>query len=288
MKHPGTPMSYMSVIKQLKIRDAKSKAITKGTLFSLEASGFLRKLSSNKFVLDVELDEVRGKVDHVNPRFAYVTVDGRQDDIWVRSDDLNFAVDGDEVLVEITRESSKNYRAEGRVTRIVNRARTEYVGRIEISDKFAFVIPDNRNIHFDVFLYPEKAGKAKHNDKVIVKIAKWHDRANKSPLGEVTEVLGPAGENEAEIHSIMAEFGLPFHFPKTVEQAAKKIPTEITKEEIKKRWDFRDVTTFTIDPHDAKDFDDALSIRKVDGELWEVGCAHCRCFTLRRARQCLG
>lgn len=269
--HPGESFGYMAVIKALRLRDKRSKEAVKNALFSLEASGYLRKLSDNKYLLDVEMEELIGRVDHVNSRFAYVIVKDLEDDIWVRSDDLNYAVDGDTVSLQITKEAGPKQRAEGRVTKIIERARTEYVGRIEISEKFAFVVPDNRNIHFDVFVYSEKVGKAKHNDKVLVKIKRWHDRVNKSPLGEVTQVLGPAGENEAEIHSIMAEFGLPFQFPKTVEKEAQKIPTEFKKEEIKKRRDFRDITTFTVDPEDAKDFDDALSIKEIGRDKWEIG-----------------
>lgn len=270
-ENPGETFGYMNVIKALRVRDQRTKEGVKAALFALEASGFLRKLSNNKYLLEQELVEIKGRVDHVNPRFAYVEVEGRDDDIWVKSDDLNYAVDGDLVAVTVTRESSAGFRPEGRVTRIIERKRTEYVGRIEISPKFAFVVPDNRNIHFDVFVFPDKLNNAKHNDKVVVRIKKWHDRANKSPLGEVMEVLGPAGENEAEIHSIMAAFGLPFRFPNTVEKAADQIPNEFTKDEINARRDFRDITTFTIDPIDAKDFDDALSIRPLANDKWEIG-----------------
>jgi ribonuclease R len=273
-KHPGEAYGYQGVIKALRVRDVKSKNAVKNALFALEARDVLRKLSSNKYLLEFEAGDdepLTGRVQHVNPRFGYVIVEGREDDIYVRTDDLNFAVDGDTVQVVITRISSGSHNAEGKVVKILERARTEYVGRIEVSPKFSFVVPDNRNIHFDVFVFPEKTMKARHNDKVIVKINRWHDRANKSPLGEVLAVLGPAGENEAEIHSIMAEYGLPFQFPEHVEKDAEKIPQEITKEEIKKRKDFREVTTFTIDPEDAKDFDDALSIRQIENHKWEIG-----------------
>jgi ribonuclease R len=270
-EHAGEAFGYMNVIKALRVRDQRTKEGVKNALFALEASGFLRKLSNNKYVLEQELSELQGRVDHVNPRFAYIILEGRDNDIWIKSDDLNYAVDGDLVAVTITREATSGFRAEGRVTKIIERKRTEFVGRIEISPKFAFVIPDNRNIHFDVFVFPENLNKAQHNDKVVVHIKKWHDRSNKSPLGEVLEVLGPAGENEAEIHSIMAEFGLPFRFPTTVEKAADQIPTRFTKEEIAARRDFRDITTFTIDPVDAKDFDDALSIQSMGKDKWEIG-----------------
>jgi ribonuclease R len=173
--------------------------------------------------------------------------------------------------VQVIKPAFRGQRAEGVVTEVVARGRTEFVGRIEISDKFSFVVPDNRNIHFDIFVYPEKIKGAKHNDKVLVSIKSWHDAKNRSPLGEVTQVLGPAGENEAEIHSIMAEFGLPFKFSEKVEQAAEKISTEINPKELVYRKDFRKITTFTIDPEDAKDFDDALSIRKLDNDRFEIG-----------------
>ena len=265
---PGEAFGYMSLIKHLRLRDKKSKEAIKKALFALETNGYLKKQSDNKYLLEIEMDEIIGRVDHVNSRFAYIIIPDREDDVWVRSDDLNLAVDGDTVAIQITKESG---RAEGRVIKIIERAREEYVGRIEISEKFAFVIPDNRNIHFDVFVYSEKTKGASHNDKVLVKIKRWHDKKNKSPLGEITQVLGSAGENEAEIHSIMAEFGLPFEFPKTVEKAADKIPTTFTKEEIKKRRDFRKIPTMTVDPADAKDFDDALSIQKMGEDKWEIG-----------------
>ena len=170
-----------------------------------------------------------------------------------------------------TARASGSRRAEGRVEEIVTRAREEFVGKIDVSSNFAFVIPDNKKYHFDVFVYPEKVGGAIQNDKVVCRIKKWQDGGRKNPVGEVVQVLGPAGENEAEIHSIMAEFELPFKFPEDVENAADKISEEIPAKEIKQRRDMREITTFTIDPHDAKDFDDALSIRKLDNGNWEVG-----------------
>lgn len=270
-KNPIESFGYMDVIKRLRFWNPRLKNVVKNELSALENVGFLRKLSDNKFILNGEIDGLTGHVDHVNPRFAYVIVPDREDDIWVKTNDLNFSVDGDKVRVQVTREASKDHRAEGKVIKIISRARTEFVGRIEISPKFSFVIPDQRNIHFDVFLFPEKIGKAVPNDKVLVKITRWPNRQNKSPLGEVTQVLGQAGENEAEIHSIMAEFALPFQFPKSIEKEAEKIPTTFSKEEIKSRRDFRAITTFTIDPNDAKDFDDALSIQSLGKDTWEIG-----------------
>ena len=267
----GEAFSYRQLIKMLGLRDAKSKESLKDILFQMERNEKIHRTPDGRFISAMEAEEYEGRLDHVNPRFGYVIVEGQEEDVYVRTEDLNFAVDGDKVKVAITRPAGNGFRAEGRVTSIVERNKNEFVGRIEISPKFAFVIPDNRNIHFDVFVYPENIKKAKHNDKVIVKIEKWHDSKNRSPLGEVIDVLGPAGENEAEIHSIMAEFGLPFKFPEHVESEAEKIPTEITEKDHEKRRDFRQVTTFTVDPEDAKDFDDALSIEYLDNGDYEIG-----------------
>ncbi|MEP0985882.1 ribonuclease R [Ekhidna sp.] len=267
----GKSYGYRDLIRKLQLRDKKSKDYLKTQLFSLESKDKIRRLSDGRFVSNVESEYIQGTIDHVNPNFAYVVTPEPDEDIWVKTSDLNFAIHGDLVSVVMTKPSGKGYRPEGKVVNILKRSRDEFVGRIEISEKFSFVIPDSRNIHFDIMVYPEKIGKATPNDKVMVKIDKWHDAKNRSPLGIVTEVLGQAGENEAEIHSIMAEFGLPFRFPKKIEKAADEISDLITDEEIKKRRDFRDITTFTIDPHDAKDFDDALSIKELDKGNYEIG-----------------
>ena len=267
----GNSYGYRDLIRKLQLRDKKSKDYLKNHLFSLEAKEKIRRLSDGRFVSNTESEYLQGTVDHVNPKFAYIVTPDQEEDIWVKTSDLNFAIHGDLVSIIITKASGKGFRPEGKVVKVLKRNREEFVGKIEISQKFSFVIPDSRYIHFDIMVYPEKIGKAKANDKVLVKIDKWHDSKNRSPLGTVTEILGQAGENEAEIHSIMAEFGLPFRFTKKIEKAADDISDLITEEEISKRRDFRPVTTFTIDPFDAKDFDDALSIQKIDGGKYEIG-----------------
>ena len=267
----GKSYGYRELIRTLKLRNKKSKDYLKSQLFSLESNEEIRRLSDGRFVTNKESEYIRGTVDHVNPNFAYIVTPDQEEYIWVKTADLKFAIHGDLVNVIITRAAGRGYRPEGKVISILKRNREEFVGRIEISQKFSFVVPDSRNIHFDIMVYPEKIGKAKPNDKVLIKIDKWHDAKNRSPLGTVTEILGQAGDNEAEIHSIMAEFGLPFRFPKKVEKAADQTPDAITDEEIKKRRDFREITTFTVDPHDAKDFDDALSIREIEKDKYEIG-----------------
>lgn len=267
----GKSYTYRDLIRKFALQDRKSKDFLKTQLFSMESNDKIRRLSDGQYVSAMESEHIEGKVDHVNPNFAYILTPEGEDDIWVKTGDLKFAIHGDLVNVVLTKKAGKGFRPEGKVLSILKREKDEFVGKIEIGNKFSFVVPDSRFIHFDVFVYPEKIGKAIANDKVMVKITKWHDRSNKSPMGEVTEVLGQAGENDTEIHSIMAEFGLPFRFLPKIEKAADQISDLITDEEIKKRRDFRKVTTFTIDPFDAKDFDDALSIKELGENKYEIG-----------------
>ena len=268
---PNESFSFSQLVKNLRIHDGKSKDNVKKFLFKMEAEDQLRRGPDGRWITAVDHISYEGTVDHVNPKFAYIMVDSLPDDIWVKSKNLNFAMHGDTVTIQITSTAKANQRAEGRVISIVKRFKNEFVGRLEVSQKFGFVVLDNRNIFFDVLVYPQKFKKAIHNDKVLVKVDKWPDNENKSPLGSIIHVLGQAGENNTEIHAIMAEYGLPFEFTKKVEAAAALIPVAISKEEINKRRDFRKEVTFTIDPQDAKDFDDALSVKKLKNGHFQVG-----------------
>ena len=235
---------------------------------SLLESGRINQLSNGSFISSRQEEEFTGVVDHVSSRFAYIDI-GEEKDVYIKTKDLGSAVDGDTVKVTIFSTRHGEHR-EGKVVEVVKRNRTRFVGRIDVSANYAFVIPDFRKIHQDFFVYPENVNGAKTNDKVIVEVISWAE-PDKKPEAKVVEVLGKAGENEAEIHSIMAEFDLPFRFPTEIENAAQSIEEGITLDEIKKRRDFREVTTFTIDPEDAKDFDDALSFRKLENGRYEIG-----------------
>ena len=159
---------------------------------------------------------------------------------------------------------------EGEVVEVLERANTTFVGTVEISQFTAFLIP-SRKTPFDLYIPKDKLNGAENGQKAIARILDWPENAH-NPFAEIIEVLGDAGNNNTEMHAILAEFGLPYKYPEKVEQAANKIPMEISAEEIRKRWDFRNIPTFTIDPADAKDFDDdALSIRKLDNGFWEIG-----------------
>lgn len=239
-----------------------------GVLNLLEKEGKIN-LKGDAYTSGREPEFIQGKVDHVNSRFAYILTPEDEEDIYVKSRDLKSAIDGDTVRVAI-HGKPRGRKREGRVLEVVARAREQLVGRIEFSPRFAFVVPDNRKVHQDIFVKLEDVNGARHSDKVIVKITTWPD-GDRSPEGKVINVLGKAGENNAEIHSIMAEFDLPFEFPDAVVKDAEQIHGDITKEELKKRKDYRQVLTFTIDPEDAKDFDDAISFRALDNGNYELG-----------------
>ncbi|MBS9522516.1 ribonuclease R [Litoribacter alkaliphilus] len=269
----GEEFSSKQLIKKLELRDAKTKAMLDSTLHKLVESGSLSKNPRNAYSSTKEPDFITGTVDYVNPRFAFIIPDDREQfpkDIQVKDSDLKNALDGDKVRIMINPNPNRSGRLDGKVLEIISRNRDEFVGRIEISPRFAFVVADFKKMHHDIFIKKGDLMDAQHNQKVVVKITEWRDD-DKNPTGKVLRVLGEAGDHEVEIHSIMAEFGLPFEYPEEVEREAEEIREEVPQEEIAKRKDFRDVTTFTIDPADAKDFDDAISYRKLENGNLEVG-----------------
>lgn len=266
---PGASFQFKQLIREL---GAKNKAQNKEVfdlLDALEESGKIRRLADGSYTSAKKVETLEGVIDHVNPRFAYVNT-GAEQDIYVRTQDLGTALHGDTVRVSLISQR-KGQKPEGRVEEIIKRNRTRFVGRLEMSpNRFAFVVPDFKKIYQDFFIYQENTGKAQHNDKVLFEVTKWGD-GDKNPEAKVIEILGKTGENEAEIHSIMAEFDLPFRFPPHVLKESEKISEHIDNKEIANRRDFRDITTFTIDPEDAKDFDDAISFRKLSNGNFEVG-----------------
>ena len=259
--------SVRQLAKVLQIRGKKHKDQMLGLLFEMEDKNEV-SIVRNKFKSTRKPQSFVGTVDFVNARTAFIISEGFTRDPKVKTDDLKYALDGDTVEFILLNKPGRNPRA--RVERIIARKRNTFVGRIEMSSTYAFVIADNRRMHYDIFVKNNDTNGATHNDKVIVEITEWPGW-DKNPEGKVTRVLGKAGENDAEIHSIMAEFGLPWDFPTNVEAAAQKIPEDIPSSEVKKRTDYRQTPTFTIDPADAKDFDDALSFKKLKNGRYEVG-----------------
>jgi ribonuclease R len=269
----GRGLTLQQIIKKLGFKKKDDIKHTGRIIDELEEEGTIQRLNNGSYKAersdDAKGEEFTGIVDHVSSRFAYVKIGEDRPDIYVTGKDLGSAVDGDTVKIIIFNTKHGEHQ-EGKVTEVIKRNRTKFVGKIEVSKNYAFVVPDYRKVHQDFFIYPENINKAKSGDKVIIEVTAWA-QGDKSPEAKVVDVLGKAGENEAEIHSIMAEFDLPFRFPENVENESKGISEDITSKEIKKRRDFRDITTFTIDPEDAKDFDDALSIQKLENGNWEIG-----------------
>ncbi|GHM99943.1 ribonuclease R [Cytophagales bacterium WSM2-2] len=269
-ENPGKAFDFKQIARKV---GAKNKLANKEifeTLDSLTEGGKIRQLSNGSYATTRETESIVGTVDNVNPKFAYIVtgIEG-QKDIYVRSRDLGSAMHGDRVEVELLGKRTGES-PEGRVTEILERGRNRFVGRIELSKNYAFIVPDFKKVYNDFFVYPENINGAKPNDKVLFEVTRWPE-GDKNPEARVLEILGKAGENEAEIHSIMAEFGLPFRFPENVLHESEKISEVIPESEIKNRRDFRDTLTFTIDPEDAKDFDDAISFKKLDNGNYEIG-----------------
>lgn len=212
---------------------------------------------------------VTGMVDMTAYGSAYVISDEVEEDIFISQSNLHHALNGDKVQVYLFARR-KGRRTEGEVVEILERSRSTFVGIVEITGNYAFLITDNRQMPYDIFIPRSKLKGARNGQKAIARITKWPEKV-KNPFGEIIEVLGNAGEHEVEMHAILAEFELPAVFSAEVVDAAAQIADKITRRDLAGRRDMRTVTTFTIDPEDAKDFDDALSIRFTDNGHYEVG-----------------
>ena len=203
-----------------------------------------------------------------NGKNSFIPDDGGET-IFIAERNSAHAMNNDKVKTALFAKR-KNRNPEGEVIEILERANDTFVGTLKVEKFYAFLLTENRTLANDIFIPKDKLKGGKNGDKAVVKIVEWPEEA-KNPIGQVIDILGKAGENTTEMHTILAEFGLPYVYPKNVETAAERIPAEISETDYAEREDFRNVTTFTIDPKDAKDFDDALSIRLIKPGLWEVG-----------------
>ena len=270
--NPTLAMNYKQVSRQLNITQTSKKKIIAKVLFELEAKEALVEEKPGKFKLinhESNLNKLVGKVDMTTSGSGYVEVEGLPNDIYIGEKDLGIALHGDLVEVAILR-VKRNGKPIGKVIEVLEIAKTEFVGTLQKSAKFAFLVPDSKRMTVDLFIPLDKLNGAKDGEKVIAKLTHWPSDTD-SPFGEIIQVLGKPGENETEMHSILAEYGLPIKFPDGIEAAAENLDVSIKESEIKKRKDLRKVTTFTIDPSDAKDFDDALSLQKLKNGNWEIG-----------------
>jgi len=261
--------NHKQIAAKLKVNDASSRNQIIKNLHKLAAQKEIKEVLRGKFQLISSTEYFIGKVDMAARGNAYIISDAFEDDVYIASNNMHKALHGDTVELYIYNRK-KNGRQEGEITQIIERARTEYVGVVQLNEKFAFVVPDSNKMPVDVFVPLSKTMKAEDGDKVLVSLDEWPDKAD-CPNGTIIKILGKPGDHNTEIHSILAEYGLPYEFPVEVEAFANNIDTSITEGEIAKRRDMRSTLTFTIDPKDAKDFDDALSFQKLKNGNYEVG-----------------
>lgn len=267
--NPQKSYNYKQIASIIGVTKKSGRQLVEVLLYELSESGYLGEVSTGRFKLQARGSQIEGRVDMTASGAAYIVPDDGGQDIFVTQANLNNALHGDRVRV-LQYARRKRHQIEGEVVEIIKRKRELFVGVLDVSPNFAFLVAENKVINRDIFIPKDKLKGAVNGQKAVVRIVEWPAKS-KNPVGEVVDVLGNVGDNEAEMHAILAEFNLPYFYPPEVVAAAEKIPEAIPDEEIKKRRDFRNVTTFTIDPADAKDFDDALSLRKLDNGLWEVG-----------------
>ncbi|MFI5148505.1 MAG: ribonuclease R [Bacteroidia bacterium] len=267
--NPSRSYNYKQIASLLNIEEHAQKMLIQAVLVKLAEQGLVKEVERGKFQASKTGATITGVVDMTQSGSAFIISPESEKDIFVSNRKTLNAYQGDTVKV-LVYPNSGTRRPEGEITEIIKRVKDQFVGTLQVSANFAFLVPDNAKTGTDIYIPLDKIGTAKNGQKVIARVTDWATRGH-NPIGEVTKVLGNAGEHETEIHAILAEFGLPYDFPKDVERFADLLPVEITAAEIAKRRDFRDITTFTIDPHDAKDFDDALSLRKLKNGNWEIG-----------------
>jgi ribonuclease R len=268
-KEKNKSFNYKQIAAILNVDDASSRNQIIKTLHKLLAKKEIEEVERGKFKAVINTQYYTGILDLSGRGSGYIISEEFDDDIFVASNNLNKALDGDQVEFYLYKRR-KNGRLEGEIVNIVKRSKNDYVGVIQLQKNFAFVIADSNKMHKDIFVPINKTLNAEDGDKVLVQLEDWPEKAD-SPYGKVIKVLGKPGEHSTEIHAILADYGLPAEFPPEVEAFANQIDTSINKDEIAKRKDLRDTLTFTIDPKDAKDFDDALSFKILDNGDYEIG-----------------
>ncbi|WP_411029367.1 ribonuclease R [Spongiimicrobium sp. 3-5] len=269
-KETDKSFNYKQIAAKLQITDTNDRNLLIKKLVQLKEKRRILETSRGSYkALASSKSYHTGRVDITGRGNAYIVIDEMEDDIFVPYNKLKRAFHGDTVKIYVF-PRRKGKKPEGEIVEILERKKNEFVGIVEMQKTFAFIRPTDMRMYTDIFVPKEKIGKAANGDKVVVKITEWPENAD-SPFGTIIGVLGKPGEHQTEIHSILAEYGLPYEFPAEVSLYADKMDTSIKQEEIAKRRDMREVLTFTIDPKDAKDFDDALSFRILDNGNYEIG-----------------
>lgn len=267
--HPAQSYNYKQLAMRLQVKSMEMKRQISEVLREMSEADELEEISTGRYKVKQTGAYITGEVELTAKGAAYIISKESEEDVFVAFPNLKHALNGDKVKV-LVYARSRGRRPEGEVAEILERRKATFVGIVQRSAHYAFLVPTGKQLPYDVFIPMEHLNGANNGDKVVVKIKDWPEN-QKNPVGEVVEVLGRPGNNDTEMNAIMAEYELPVKFPPNVLKAAEKIPLEIPEEEIRKRRDCRDVVTFTIDPKDAKDFDDALSIRELKKGIYEVG-----------------
>jgi ribonuclease R len=266
----NTPLNYKQVAAKLNVRDPEARDIIYEILRDEAKNSTLKELSPGKFQLLELKTFIEGKVDLTNDGSAFIVTDDEfENDIFVAPRKLRNALNGDRVKVYVYAKSKGKHK-EGEVIEILQRNKMEFTGILKLSERFAFFIPDDRKMMHDIFIPMNQLNGAKNGIKAVAEITDWPADA-KNPIGRIKQVLGTQGENDTEMNAILAEYGFPLSFPAEVEHESEQISDTISPQEIARRRDFREVLTFTIDPFDAKDFDDAISFKYLESGEYEIG-----------------
>jgi ribonuclease R len=262
--------NYKQLASKLELDSSEGKDAIIRNLKIMEKEGAVEEVMPGKYISLYVSQFLEGTMQLTQRGIGYfLPDDSNLKDVFIESENLNTALHGDKVRVHLFAHKISG-KDSGEVVEVVKRARTKYVGVVQLAHNYAFVVPDDKRMYVDIFVPIDKINKARNGQKVVASITEW-DPAQKNPFGEIVEVLGMPGDHQTEMHAIINEFGFTVKFPDEVEKEADKIPLVISNEEIKKRKDFRKTLTFTIDPEDAKDFDDALSIKQISEGIWEIG-----------------
>jgi len=275
-ENPDNAYNFRQTAAQLGVSDKREKDQIRSILEQLCTQGSLVEMNRGKYKLNPTLkvavsrsNTVAGIVDMKSTGKAYIISPDLPEDVFIESNNTNHALNGDKVKVHLF-PKRKNRKPEGVIVEIVERAKKQFVGIVHVSKRFAFLVPDSQLINVDIYIPLTALKGAKHGQKAVALITEWPEKAT-NPIGEIIHVLGQPGDNNVEMNAILAEFDFPLEFPKAAEAEAKRIKNEVAPEELAKRRDFRNIWTCTIDPVDAKDFDDALSLQKLPDGNWEVG-----------------
>ena len=269
-EHPNEVYSFKQIFRALKLDTHPAKMLAIDTMDEMTWDDYLTKTSDNSYRLNLKTQVQEGTfIRKANGKNSFQPDDGGKP-IFVSERNSMFALNGDRVRVAMMARR-QNHIKEAMVVEVLSHKMDQAVGKLKVEKDFAFLVTEGNIFVHDILIPKKKLKGGKTGDKAVVKITQWPSKESKNIVGEVIDVLGKEGDNNVEMHAILAQYGLPYKYPKAVEDAAEKIEAGITEQEIKRREDFRDVFTCTIDPKDAKDFDDALSIRPAGKGLWEVG-----------------